>query len=35
VIHLGADDGREYTLELSPFLGTVKFYEKYIDVTIM
>lgn len=35
VIHLGADDGREFTLELSPFLGTVKFYEKYIDTTIM
>ena len=32
VIHLGADDGRRFTLVLSPFLGTVKSYDKYVDI---
>lgn len=31
VIHLGSEDGRDFTLELSPFLGRIKVYEKYID----
>jgi len=34
-IHLGADDGRAFTLTLSPFLGTVKIYDKYVDVVAM
>jgi prepilin-type N-terminal cleavage/methylation domain-containing protein len=32
VIHLGAKDDREFTLVLSPFLGTVKSYDKYVDI---
>ena len=28
-IHLGADDGRKFTLVLSPFLGSIKVLEKY------
>jgi len=32
VIHLGAEDGRKFTLELSPFLGKVKVFEKYVEV---
>ena len=35
VIHLGADDGREFTLVLSPFLGTIKVYDKYVDIAVM
>jgi prepilin-type N-terminal cleavage/methylation domain-containing protein len=35
LIHLGADDGREFTLTLSPFLGTVKIYDKYVDIGIL
>ena len=31
-IHLGAEDGREFTIILSPFLGTIKSYEKYVDI---
>jgi hypothetical protein len=31
-IHLGAEDGREFTIVLSPFLGTIKSYEKYVDI---
>ena len=30
-IHLGAEDGREFTLVLNPFLGRVKIYDKYIE----
>jgi general secretion pathway protein H len=30
-IHLGADDGREFTLVLSPFLGRVEVYDRYIE----
>lgn len=31
VIHLGSDDGREFTLVLSPFLRRVKVLETYVD----
>ncbi|MGD2126883.1 MAG: prepilin-type N-terminal cleavage/methylation domain-containing protein [Desulfobacteraceae bacterium] len=31
VIHLGSEDGRSFTLELSPFLGRVKVIEKYVE----
>jgi type II secretory pathway pseudopilin PulG len=31
VIHLAAEDGREFTLELSPFLRKIKVSEKYIE----
>jgi general secretion pathway protein H len=30
-IHLGAADGREFTLILSPFLGKVEVVEEYVD----
>ena len=30
-IHLGDEDGREFTLVLSPFLGRVKVLESYVD----
>ena len=30
-IHLEADDGRQVTLVLSPFLGRVKVFEKYVE----
>jgi prepilin-type N-terminal cleavage/methylation domain-containing protein len=32
-IHLGADDGREFTLILSPFLGIIKGYDTYVDIS--
>ncbi|MFC1534075.1 Tfp pilus assembly protein FimT/FimU [Thermodesulfobacteriota bacterium] len=31
IIHLGSEDGRKYTLVLSPFLGRVKILEDYVD----
>lgn len=31
VIHLGADDGREFTLVISPFLRKVKVIENYVE----
>lgn len=31
VIHIGAEDGRRFTLELSPFMGKVKVFEKYVE----
>ena len=31
-IHLGTDDGRAYTIVLSPFLGTAKTYDRYVDI---
>ena len=34
-IHLGAEDGREFTLVLNPFLGTIKVYDKYVDIATM
>jgi prepilin-type N-terminal cleavage/methylation domain-containing protein len=30
-IHLGAEDGREFTLVLNPFLGRVTIYDRYIE----
>ena len=30
-IHLSSEDGREFTLVLSPFLGKVKVIERYVD----
>jgi len=35
VIHLGADDGREFTLLLNPFLAKIKSYDKYVDIGII
>jgi hypothetical protein len=32
VIHLGAKDGRAHTIVLSPFLGTVKTYDRYVEI---
>jgi len=34
-IHLGAEDGRVFTLILSPFLGTIKSYDRYVDIEAM
>lgn len=34
VIHLGSEDGREFTLLLNPFLSKIKSYDKYVDVGI-
>lgn len=31
VIHLGSTDGRRFTLLLSPFLGKVRVFERYVD----
>ena len=31
VIHLGSDDGRQFTLVLSPFLGRIRVYDRYIE----
>jgi len=31
VIHLGSEDGREFTIELSPFLGRVRVVDKYVE----
>jgi len=30
-IHLGSDDGRQFTLLLSPFLGKIKAFEDYVE----
>jgi len=30
-IHLGEKDGRKFTLELTPFLGKVKLYNRYVE----
>ncbi|HUU40768.1 MAG TPA: prepilin-type N-terminal cleavage/methylation domain-containing protein [Desulfatiglandales bacterium] len=35
LLHLSAEDGREFTLALSPFLGSIKSYDKYIDIETM
>lgn len=32
VIHLGANDGRAYSLVLSPFLPTIKTYDRYVEI---
>jgi prepilin-type N-terminal cleavage/methylation domain-containing protein len=34
-IHLGAKDGRAFTLILNPFLGTIKSYDAYVDIETM
>jgi prepilin-type N-terminal cleavage/methylation domain-containing protein len=31
VIHLKSEDGREFSLELYPFLGSIKIHEGYVD----
>jgi prepilin-type N-terminal cleavage/methylation domain-containing protein len=31
MIHLQSEDGRELSLELSPFLGSIKIHEGYVD----
>jgi prepilin-type N-terminal cleavage/methylation domain-containing protein len=33
MIHLKSEDGREMSLELTPFLGSVKIHEGYIDIS--
>jgi prepilin-type N-terminal cleavage/methylation domain-containing protein len=35
VIHLGAEDGREFSLLLNPFLTKIESYDRYIDVEIL
>jgi len=35
VIHLGAEDGREFSLALSPFLGKIKIYSEYVNIETM
>jgi len=35
LIHIGGEADREFTVELSPFLGTVKIYDKYVDFVAM
>lgn len=32
MIHLQSDDGREISLELTPFLGSIKIHEGYVDL---
>ena len=32
MIHLQSEDGREMSLELTPFLGSVKIHEGYVDI---
>ena len=32
IIHLGSEDGREFTLVLNPFLGSVKVLKEYADI---
>ena len=33
MIHLQSEDGREISLELTPFLGSVKIHEGYVDIS--
>ena len=35
MIHIGTETEREFTVELSPFLGTVKVHDTYVDVVAM
>lgn len=35
LIHIGGDAGREFTVELSPFLGRVKVHDTYVDSVVM
>ncbi len=32
VIHLGSEDGRQFTLSLRPFLGNVDVLEEYVEI---
>ena len=32
LIHLGAEDGREFTLLLNPFLAKIKTFDTYVDI---
>ena len=32
LIHLGAEDGREFTLLLNPFLTNIRSYDTYVDI---
>ena len=32
LIHLGAEDGREFTLLLNPFLAKIRSYDTYVDI---
>ena len=32
MIHLQSEDGREVSLELTPFLGSIKIHEGYVDI---
>lgn len=34
-IHLGAEDGRKFSLILSPFLGTIKSHDTYVELETM
>jgi general secretion pathway protein H len=31
IIHLQSEDGRQLSLELTPFLGSIKVHEGYVD----
>ena len=33
MIHLKSDDGREISLELTPFLGSIKIHEGYVEIS--
>jgi prepilin-type N-terminal cleavage/methylation domain-containing protein len=35
VIHLGTEDGREFTLLINPFLVKIESYDKYVDIGIL
>ena len=35
IIHLGSEDGREFTLLLHPFLAKIQSYDKYVDIGIL
>ena len=35
MIHIGTETNREFTVELSPFLGTVKIHDTYVDAVAL
>ena len=35
MIHIGTETNREFTVELSPFLGVVKVHDSYVDIVAM
>jgi prepilin-type N-terminal cleavage/methylation domain-containing protein len=35
LIHIGGEADREFTVELSPFLGMVKVHDRYVDIVAM